>query len=138
MKEKHKKSYTPPAMHDTIRQEIITALLEGPCSARELSAAAGIPEREVPLHLEHIRKSITSSGHFQCKCSAGNNQQNNNNNDQHNPIFFHVLSSRIKFVQHGCAVRKAYHWIGCMSSNMLKQGETSAASFGCIPVDDRI
>ena len=49
-------------MHETVRQEIIAALLVGPCSARELSAAVGIPEREVPAHLEHIRKSITSSG----------------------------------------------------------------------------
>jgi hypothetical protein len=61
MKEKPKEPFTPPSMHDTIRQEIIAALLEGPCSARELSAAAGIPEREVPAHLEHIRKSIISS-----------------------------------------------------------------------------
>jgi hypothetical protein len=62
MKEKPKEPSTPPSMHDTVRQEIIAALLEGPCSARELSAAVGIPEREVPAHLEHIRKSITSSG----------------------------------------------------------------------------
>jgi predicted Zn-ribbon and HTH transcriptional regulator len=62
MKEKPKDPFTPPAMHNTIRQEIIAALLEGPCSARELSAAAGTPEREVPVHLEHIRKSITLPG----------------------------------------------------------------------------
>jgi predicted Zn-ribbon and HTH transcriptional regulator len=62
MNEKPKEPTTPPSMHDTIRQELIAALLEGPCSARELSAAAGIPEREVPAHLEHITKSITSSG----------------------------------------------------------------------------
>jgi transcriptional regulator len=60
-KEKPKEPLTPPSMHDTARQEIIAALLEGPCSARELSAAVGIPEREVPAHLEHIRKSITPS-----------------------------------------------------------------------------
>jgi predicted Zn-ribbon and HTH transcriptional regulator len=62
MKEKPKEPFTPPSMHDTIRQEIIAALLEGPCSARDLSAAAGTPEREVPVHLEHIRRSIAPSG----------------------------------------------------------------------------
>ena len=62
MKEKPKEPFIPPSMHDTIRQEIIAALREGHCTARELSATAGIPEREVPVHLEHIRKSIAPSG----------------------------------------------------------------------------
>jgi predicted Zn-ribbon and HTH transcriptional regulator len=62
MKEKPKEAFIPPAMHDTTRQEIIAALLEGPCSAREVSAAVKIPEREVSGHLEHIRKSIASTG----------------------------------------------------------------------------
>ena len=61
MKEQPKEPFKPPSMHDTVRQELIAALLEGPCSARELSASVGIPEREVPVHLEHIRKSIISS-----------------------------------------------------------------------------
>src|SRR5574341_1776642 len=62
MKGKPKDPITPPAVRDTVRQELIAALVEGPCSARELSAAAGIREREVDGHLEHIRKSITASG----------------------------------------------------------------------------
>ena len=62
MKEKPKEAFIPPSMHDTTRQEIIAALLEGPCSAREVSAAVKIPEREVSGHLEHIRKSIASTG----------------------------------------------------------------------------
>ena len=49
-------------MHDTIRQEIIAVLLEGSCSARDVSAAVKIPEREVSGHLEHIQKTIASSG----------------------------------------------------------------------------
>jgi DNA-binding transcriptional ArsR family regulator len=57
MKEKTKEPLIIPSMHDTIRQEINAALREGPCSARELSAAAGIPEREMPAHLEHVRKN---------------------------------------------------------------------------------
>ncbi len=62
MKEKPKEPFIPPGMHDTVRQELISALKEGPASARDLSAAAGIREREVDGHLEHIRKSIASSG----------------------------------------------------------------------------
>ncbi len=49
-------------MHDTVRQEIIAALSEGPCSARDLSAAAGVPEREIAGHLEHIQKTLSQSG----------------------------------------------------------------------------
>ncbi len=62
MKERPKKPAVPQAMHDTVRQEIIAELLEGPCSARDLSAAVGIPERDVTGHLEHIRKTIAQSG----------------------------------------------------------------------------
>ena len=62
MKEKPKEPITPPAMHDTVRKELVAALTEGPASARDLSAATGIREREVDGHLEHIRKSIASSG----------------------------------------------------------------------------
>ncbi len=56
------KSTALPAVHDTVRQEIIAALSEGPSSARDLSALVSIPEREVPGHLEHIQKTIASSG----------------------------------------------------------------------------
>jgi len=62
MREQTKKPRVPQAMHDTVRQEIIAELLEGPCSARDVSAAVGIPERDVCGHLEHIRRTIVSSG----------------------------------------------------------------------------
>jgi len=62
MRERPRKPIVPHAMHDTVRQEIIAELLEGPCSARDVSAAVGIPERDVCGHLEHIRKTIASSG----------------------------------------------------------------------------
>jgi predicted Zn-ribbon and HTH transcriptional regulator len=62
MKEKSQEPATPPETHDTVRHGLITELLERPCSARDLSAAIGIPEREVSNHLEHIRKTISSSG----------------------------------------------------------------------------
>jgi predicted Zn-ribbon and HTH transcriptional regulator len=51
---------------ETVRQEI-TALLEGgregarPISAHEISALAGVPEKEVYGHLEHIQKSLNKS-----------------------------------------------------------------------------
>jgi len=61
MRAKKKGPLTPRETHDTIRQEIIAELLQGTCSARDLSAAAKVPEREVYDHLEHIHKSIASS-----------------------------------------------------------------------------
>lgn len=51
----------PPEYHETIRQELLKVLSEGPCSSKDLSAAAGISEREVYGHLEHIHKSLSSS-----------------------------------------------------------------------------
>ena len=61
MKEKPKEPIIPPETRDTIRQEIVAELLRGPCSARDLSAAAKIPEREVYGHLEHIQKSLATT-----------------------------------------------------------------------------
>lgn len=62
MKEKQHEEIVPAETHDTARHVIIAELLERPCSARDLSALAGIREREVSMHLEHIRKTISSSG----------------------------------------------------------------------------
>jgi predicted Zn-ribbon and HTH transcriptional regulator len=62
MRERPKEPFIPPETHDTVRREIIAALLEGPCSARDLSAAAKVPEREVYGHLEHIQKSVAATG----------------------------------------------------------------------------
>ena len=62
MKAKQKDLFPLPETHETIRREIIAELLRGPRSARDLSAAARIPEREVSSHLEHIQKSLASSG----------------------------------------------------------------------------
>ncbi len=46
------------AMPQTIRQRMIDILMEGPASAKNLSARIGIREKEVLPHLEHIRKSL--------------------------------------------------------------------------------
>lgn len=62
MKKKSKEPASPPAVNDTVRKEIIAALLERPSTARDLSALVGIPEREVAGHLEHIRRTIAQSG----------------------------------------------------------------------------
>ncbi len=45
-------------MPQTVRQMLIDILLEGPASAKDISAGVGIPEKEVLPHLEHIRKSL--------------------------------------------------------------------------------
>ena len=43
---------------ETIRQQIIVLLIEGEMSARELSQAVGIREKEVYEHLPHIARSL--------------------------------------------------------------------------------
>lgn len=60
-KDKPKEPPTPPETHDTRRRAIVAELLSGPCSARDLSAAVGISEREIAGHLEHIQKSLLST-----------------------------------------------------------------------------
>lgn len=45
-------------MAQTIRQMIIDILLEGPATAKELSARVRIPEKDVVSHLAHIRHSL--------------------------------------------------------------------------------
>ena len=44
---------------ETIRQRIIMLLEESPMTARELSQAIGIREREVYEHLAHVARSVT-------------------------------------------------------------------------------
>lgn len=55
------KEKTPPIpaeKSDSVRQKIINLLQEEDYSAKELSAEAHIPEKEVYDHLSHIKKSI--------------------------------------------------------------------------------
>jgi len=61
MKIKSKHPVVPASSHDTVRHEIIQELEKGFCSAKDLSAAVKIPEREVYGHLEHIKKTLASS-----------------------------------------------------------------------------
>jgi predicted Zn-ribbon and HTH transcriptional regulator len=46
---------------ETLRQEILRHLEEGPLTARELSARVHIREREVIPHLEHLERSLRHS-----------------------------------------------------------------------------
>ncbi len=49
----------PAARQDTVRREIAALLRTGSFSAREVSAAVGIREKDVALHLEHLRRSLS-------------------------------------------------------------------------------
>jgi transcriptional regulator len=63
MKRRDKEPFIPRERKGTIRQEIISALEEErPLTAKDISAAVRIPEKEVYGHLEHIQKSLTQTG----------------------------------------------------------------------------
>ncbi|MFH1982344.1 MAG: transcriptional regulator [Pseudomonadota bacterium] len=55
----------------TIRQQIMAWLECGPHSARDLSGRVGIAEKEVPLHLAHIDRSLAGKGRKLDIISAG-------------------------------------------------------------------
>ena len=46
----------------TVRQTLLEILRRGPATARDLSRLAGIREREVAPHLEHLAKSVKAKG----------------------------------------------------------------------------
>ena len=48
----------PSPRAETIRKRMIALLRGSALSARELSVQVGIPERDVPSHLEHLRHSL--------------------------------------------------------------------------------
>ncbi|MCK4729633.1 MAG: transcriptional regulator [Desulfobacterales bacterium] len=47
----------------TLRQQMITLLSHGVCSARDLSQMLRIQEKEVYSHLSHIARSVVSQRH---------------------------------------------------------------------------
>lgn len=63
MKAKSKQVFIPQEREDTIRHKIISMLGVRPVSAKEISAEVKIPEKEVYEHLDHIRKTVSQSGH---------------------------------------------------------------------------
>ncbi|MDD3815921.1 MAG: ArsR family transcriptional regulator [Desulfocapsaceae bacterium] len=58
MKKREREPVIPRTVLETTRHAIMTLLVEGPISAKEISAAVGLPEKEVSGHLEHIRRSL--------------------------------------------------------------------------------
>jgi predicted Zn-ribbon and HTH transcriptional regulator len=53
----------PPASRSqTVRQALAEALRAGPATARDLSKAVGVSERDVLDHLVHLAKSLRAHG----------------------------------------------------------------------------
>jgi hypothetical protein len=48
----------PAARGETVRETLREALRAGPATARDLSAAAGIREKDVAEHLAHLARSL--------------------------------------------------------------------------------
>jgi len=62
-KQRLKEPYVPIERHDTIRQEIVACILDQTLSAKELSGAVHVSEKDVYDHLEHIERSTHKAGH---------------------------------------------------------------------------
>jgi predicted Zn-ribbon and HTH transcriptional regulator len=60
---KTKGPYIPRAQYTTLRRAIMALLEEDELSARDISAALRIPEKEVIFHLEHIRSACRHNIH---------------------------------------------------------------------------
>jgi predicted Zn-ribbon and HTH transcriptional regulator len=58
MKKKPKEAFVPVSRHDTVRREIADVLEGGTLSARDISGAVRISEKEVYEHLYHIQQTI--------------------------------------------------------------------------------
>ncbi len=59
MIKKPKEPVIPVARHDTVRREIISVLEGRTLSAKEISFYVGITEKDVYMHLEHIRRTVS-------------------------------------------------------------------------------
>jgi len=64
MKKKSKKPFIPAERKDTLRQGIISILEGNTLSAREISTAIGISEKDVYEHLEHIHRTINRQDRY--------------------------------------------------------------------------
>src|SRR4030066_1179948 len=56
------KPIPPPDRKETIRRKILSLLSGPPLSALQISARAGIPEKEVYAHLPHVKKTVGRLG----------------------------------------------------------------------------
>jgi hypothetical protein len=52
----------PPSADETPRRRVLAALREGAATARDLSKAARVSERDVADHLAHLAKSLRAQG----------------------------------------------------------------------------
>jgi predicted Zn-ribbon and HTH transcriptional regulator len=52
----------PPARGETVREALRVALRDGPATARDLSAAVGLREKDVADHLAHLGRSLARRG----------------------------------------------------------------------------
>jgi transcriptional regulator len=52
----------PPERSATVREALEAELRKGPASARDLSTAVGIREKDVAGHLEHVEQSARARG----------------------------------------------------------------------------
>ncbi len=59
MKNKPKNPFIPAGRQETVRQDIISALVEQTHTAKDISKAVSIQEKEVYEHLRHIQKTIS-------------------------------------------------------------------------------
>jgi len=62
MKKKIRKPVVPRTAQETTRHAIMALLGEGSVSAKDISVAVHLPEKEVYPHLEHIRRSLHATG----------------------------------------------------------------------------
>jgi len=59
---KRRGSPLPSVREATVRERLYELLRLGPATARDLSRAAGIRERDVAAHLEHLERSLRRKG----------------------------------------------------------------------------
>jgi predicted Zn-ribbon and HTH transcriptional regulator len=52
----------PESRSHTVRQDLALALRTGPATARDLSKAVGISEKDVAAHLVHLAKTLRARG----------------------------------------------------------------------------
>jgi predicted Zn-ribbon and HTH transcriptional regulator len=71
---RHRRPAVAEPRHETVRETLRQALLEGEATLRDLSPRAGIAEREVAAHLAHLERSLRHRGerlHVDpCRCLA--------------------------------------------------------------------
>ena len=53
---------TPEVRSQSLRAQLAEVLRQGPHTARELSQAVGVPEKDVAPHLEHLARSLRRQG----------------------------------------------------------------------------